>query len=91
LKKLTFKAIKRNPTVIEYELKGKIVLKGLFEMYMDNSFNCDLVLLPAEWRHLEDKERTIVDYIGGMMDEFAIHQYKKYYGQNSLDQLYKKS
>ncbi len=91
LKKLTFKAIKRNSTVIEYELKGKIVLKGLFEMYMDNSFNRDLVLLPAEWRHLEEKERTIVDYIGGMMDEFAIHQYKKYYGQNSLDQLYKKS
>jgi dGTPase len=91
LKKLTFKAIKRSPTVIEYELKGKIVLKGLFDMYMDESFNRDLVLLPAEWRQLDNKERTIVDYIGGMMDEFAIHQYKKYYGQNSLDQLYKKS
>lgn len=91
LKKLTFKAIKRNPTVIEYELKGKIVLNGLFEMYMDESFNRELVLLPAEWRQLDDKKRTIVDYIGGMMDEFAIHQYKKYYGPNSLDKLYRKN
>lgn len=88
LKKLTFKAIKRNPEIIEYELKGREILKGLYEVYIDENFNRDLNLLPAEYRHLEEKERTVLDYIGGMMDEFAIHQYKKFHGESSLNKLY---
>lgn len=91
LKKLTFKAIKRSSDVLEYELKGKEILRGLYEVYMDEKFNRDLNLLPAEYRQLDEKERTILDYIGGMQDEFAIHQYMKFYGGNSLDYLYKKS
>lgn len=91
LKKLTFKAIKRSPDVLEYELKGKEILKGLYDVYMDEKFNRDLNLLPAEYRSLEEREITILDYIGGMQDEFAIHQYKKFHGSSSLDYLYKKS
>lgn len=89
LKKLTFKAVKRRPDVIRYELMGKKVLHGLYKVYSDTSFNKDLVLLPAEYRDTKNSERTILDYIGGMMDYYAIDQYKIYYGSNSLDDLYK--
>ena len=90
LKTLTFKAIKRSPVILEYELQGKQILKGLYEVYMDTSFNKDLVLLPAEYRDKNNKERTILDYIGGMMDEYAILQYKKFYGERSLDGIFRK-
>ncbi len=89
LKKLTFKSVIRKADVIQYELLGKKVLKGLFEVYSDKSFNNELILLPAEYRDQKNEERTILDYIGGMMDEYAIEQYKKYFGPNSLDSLYK--
>lgn len=89
LKKLTFEAIKRNPEIKEYELMGEKVLTGLFQVYMDKKFNRNLELLPAEYRQPNNWERTVLDYIGGMMDEFAINQYKKYYGNSSLDGVYK--
>lgn len=88
LKKLTFKAVKRRPDVIRYELLGKKVLHGLYEVYSDAGFNKDLVLLPAEYRDNNNRERTILDYIGGMTDYYAIDQYKVYFGHNSLDNLY---
>jgi dGTPase len=91
LKKLTFKSVIRKADVIQYELLGKKVLKGLFEVYSDKQFNKDLILLPAEYRDIKNEERTILDYIGGMMDEYAIEQYKKYFGNNSLDCLYVKT
>ncbi len=88
LKKLTFKAVKRRPDIIRYEQLGKKVLSGLYEVLTDEKFNKDLVLLPAEYRDKSDKERTILDYIGGMMDSYAIDQYKVYFGNNSIDCLY---
>lgn len=88
LKKLTFKAVKRRPDIIRYEQLGKKVLSGLYEVLTDEKFNKDLVLLPADYRDKSDKERTILDYIGGMMDSYAIDQYKVYFGNNSLDCLY---
>lgn len=88
LKKLTFKAVKRRPDIIRYEQLGKKVLSGLYEILIDEKFNKDLVLLPADYRDKSDKERTILDYIGGMMDSYAIDQYKVYFGNNSLDKLY---
>jgi dGTPase len=89
LKILTFNAIKRTPDIYQYELMGEKVLKGLYEVYMDDHFNKDLKLLPAEYRDLKRKERTILDYIGGMMDSFAINQYNLLFGKNNLRRLYK--
>jgi dGTPase len=89
LKKLTFAAVKRRPDVIRYEKMGKTVIQGLYNVLTDASFNKDQVLLPAEYRHEGNLERTVLDYIGGMMDEYAIDQYKVYYGPNSLDTLYR--
>lgn len=91
LKKLTFNAITRLPDVIRYEKLGEKVLKGLYTVLTDNAFNKEQILLPAEYRDENNLERTVLDYIGGMMDEYAIQQYKIYYGNNSLDKLYSKS
>ena len=88
LKKLTFKAVKRRPDVIRYELLGKKVLQGLYQVYSDTTFNKDLVLLPAEYRDHKNRERTILDYIGGMMDYYAIDQYKIYFDDSELKKLY---
>ncbi len=89
LKKLTFNAIKRRPDVIRYEKLGDIVISGLYKVFTDNDFNKKQALLPAEYRDNSSSDRTVLDYIGGMMDEYAINQYKVYYGSNSLDSLYK--
>ncbi len=91
LKKLTFKAVKRRPDIMRYERLGEKVLTGLYEVLSDEKFNKDLVLLPAEYRDKSDKQRTVLDYIGGMMDSFAVDQYKIYFGNNSLDKLYNKN
>lgn len=88
LKKLTFKSIKRSPTVIRYERLGKKVITGLYEVLTDVKYNKDLVFLPPEYRDKGNVERSSLDYIGGMMDSFAINQYKTYFGSNSLDKLY---
>ena len=92
LKKFTFDGVQRNPKVMEYELRGKQIIKGLYDFYMSENYNKDLKLLPAEFRHKdlisakfrEYKKRTIIDYIAGMTDEFATKEYIKYYGETSL-------
>jgi len=89
LKILTFNSIKRNPDIYRYELMGGKVIRNLFEVYMDKDFNKDLKLLPAEYRDFDNREQTILDYIGGMMDSYAIHQYNLYFGKGSSRKLYK--
>jgi|WetSurMetagenome_2_1015567.scaffolds.fasta_scaffold59799_2 dGTPase len=91
LKELTFNAIKRRPEIIRYELMGSQIIKGLYEVLMDKKFNKNQVLLPPEFRVKKPwkLEESIIDYIGGMMDSYAIDQYKIYYGKNSLDHVYK--
>ncbi len=81
LKTLTFKAIKRQPDIIEYEQLGKHIIEQLFQLYSDSEFNKDMVLLPANYRFEDDIPRMIQDYIGGMTDIYAINQYEKYYGK----------
>jgi dGTPase len=34
------------------------------------------------------KERVVIDYIAGMMDSFAMQEYKTYFGSSSLDLIY---
>jgi dGTPase len=81
LKKMTFECIKRQPEIIEYEQLGKHVLTKLYELYTDKSYNRDMVLLPANYRFQDKWNRKVQDYIGGMMDIYAIQQYEKYYGK----------
>ena len=89
LKKLLFKAILRKKDIQLYEKKGERIIKGLYDVYTDESFNKDMILLPAELRNLIDSpERLVIDYISGMMDNYAIQEYEKYFGKGSSNIIY---
>lgn len=90
LKKLTFEAIKRQPDIVEYEQLGKHVLTKLYGLYTDRDYNRDMVLLPANYRNPEKWERKVQDYIGGMMDIYAMQQYEKYFGKLKGQGIYLK-
>ncbi|MFB6471255.1 deoxyguanosinetriphosphate triphosphohydrolase family protein [Paenibacillus glucanolyticus] len=90
LKKLVFSLIMRRPSVQLYEKKGEKVLRGLYVVYKDEHLNEGLKLLPPEYRIFEsdsERRRNIIDFISGMMDQFAMHEYEKYYGTGELDKL----
>ncbi|MFA6789439.1 MAG: dNTP triphosphohydrolase [Arcobacteraceae bacterium] len=92
LKKLLFKTILRKKDIQHYEKKGEKIIRGLFEVYTDTSYNKNNILLPAELRILQNENtsntRLVIDYISGMMDSYAEQEYIKYFGQGSLEQLY---
>ena len=90
MKKLLFKTILRKKDIQHYEKKGEKIIRGLYEVYSDCSYNKDNILLPAELRTLEcsDKNRLVIDYISGMMDSYAEQEYIKYFGKSSLEKLY---
>lgn len=91
LKVLVFKVILRKTHIQQYEKRGGKIINGLFQVYTDEAFNRDLVLLPAELRSLlkeDGKERLVTDYISGMMDAFSAQEYKKYFGESAYERLY---
>jgi predicted deoxyguanosinetriphosphate triphosphohydrolase len=89
LKKLLFKAILRKKDVQLYERRGEQIIRGLFEVYSDEKYNKDNILLPPELRSINDcRIRLITDYISGMMDSFAAQEYEKYFGKGSADRFY---
>lgn len=89
LKKLLFNAILRKKDIQLYERRGEKIIRGLFEVYSDEKYNKDNILLPAELRAIHDcKGRVITDYISGMMDSYAAQEYEKYFGKGSAENLY---
>ena len=90
LKKLIFKLINRESNVVIYEKRGEIILRGLFELFMNEKFNRNGILLPEEYRidWKSDKERNIIDYLSGMMDLYTVELYEKYFGTNKLNEVY---
>lgn len=89
LKKLLFKAILRKKDVQLYERRGEQIIRGLFEVYSDEKYNKDNILLPPELRSITDcKTRLVTDYISGMMDSYAAQEYEKYFGKGSADKFY---
>ena len=91
LKKLVYDAIMNKPTTQLYEKKGAKVIKGLYQVYMDESYNKDFMLLPPEYRSsktCKDRKRGILDYISGMMDSFAIQEFVRYFGASEYERAY---
>ncbi|MCE7644141.1 deoxyguanosinetriphosphate triphosphohydrolase family protein [Vibrio fluvialis] len=89
LKKLLFKAILRKKDIQLYERRGEQIIRGLFEVYSDEKYNKDNILLPPELRAINDcKTRLVTDYISGMMDSYAAQEYEKYFGKGSADKFY---
>lgn len=98
LKKIVFKALLRKNNIQLYEKQGEKIIERLFEVYTDKQFNYKNSLLPPELRVLANavdddnaermQQRLVIDYIAGMMDSFAMQEYKKYFGASSLDSIY---
>ncbi|OOF16268.1 deoxyguanosinetriphosphate triphosphohydrolase, partial [Salinivibrio sp. PR932] len=89
LKKLLFKAILRKKDIQLYERRGEQIIRGLFEVYSDETYNKENILLPPELRAINDcKTRLVTDYISGMMDSYAAQEYEKYFGKGSADKFY---
>lgn len=92
LKEKTFCCVNRKPEIQLYEKMGEKIITGLFEALNDPKFNSHSLLLPVEYRALENgkalenpDKRFVADYISGMMDQYSVNLYKKIYGPNSLD------
>jgi dGTPase len=85
LSKKIFKGVTRNSNIALYELKGEIVIKSLFNIYVDKKVNKKFLLLPPDYRPEEkaaDEQiaRCVIDYIAGMMDTFAISEFERLTG-----------
>lgn len=92
LKKIIYKAATRHDTIRLYEKRGSIVINALFKIYSDKE---NYQLLTPDYRpnidYKKDKitkkeqrklNRAAVDFISGMMDDFAKSMYKRYYNIN---------
>ncbi|KNF09328.1 deoxyguanosinetriphosphate triphosphohydrolase [Gottschalkia purinilytica] len=93
LKEITSKCINRTDIIRMYENTGEKVLSGLYEVFTDKIFNRGYKLLPVEFRPKsdcseEETRRLIVDYISGMMDNYAISTYEKFFGKANSDIKY---
>ena len=92
LKKLLFYAIKADSEkILSYEKVGEKVITGLYEIFTDKSFNNKNELLSTTYRLFDnpvEQKRRIIDYISGMMDQYAIGQYEKFFGKNPFLGIY---
>jgi len=89
LKKLLFKILLRKKEIQQYEKKGEKIITGLYEVYTDTTYNKDNILLPAEFRDKsENQQRIVIDYLSGMMDDYAEKEYIRYFGKSSIDSIY---
>lgn len=85
LSKTVFKGETRNSSIPLYELKGEIIIKSLFNIYVDEKVNKKYLLLPPDYRPeekaaVEQVARCAIDYIAGMMDTFAISEFERLTG-----------
>lgn len=85
LKETIFECVTRYPSIALYELKGEIIIKSLFNIYINENVNKNYLLLPPDYRPQKEdskeyKARCVIDYIAGMMDTFAISEYERYKG-----------
>ena len=92
LTNIIFEGVTRNSSIALYELKGEIIIKSLFNIYVDNKINKKYLLLPPDYRPKESDSqeqiaRCVIDYIAGMMDTYAISEFERLTGMayDSID------
>lgn len=94
LKKLLFKAIKNDSDkILLYEKRGGIILNGIYDALTDKNYNPDNILLSSTYRddnEILSSNRSVIDFISGMMDTYAIEFYEKIYGKGIEDITFKK-
>lgn len=88
-----FNCISREPHIAIYEARGKKLITDLFNLYSNPDLNKNGYLFPPDFRHdltikndngekIPDKKayaQAAIDYIAGMMDDYAKSQYKRYF------------
>ena len=82
LRKFMFEQVYTNPFVKQEEEKCENLLIALFEHYKKKMSD-----LPKEYQKVilkgEDEEQVICDYIAGMTDHYALHQFQEIYEPKS--------
>ena len=78
LRAFMFTNLYTNPVAKSEEVKAEIMLRHLYEYYMDH-----VELLPAKYQKMhvagEDLGRVMCDFISGMTDQFAINRFSEFY------------
>lgn len=92
LKSNIFTCATRDTGIQEYEIKGELIIKTLFNIYSNPKSNPDAMLLPPDYRPNKDEsnkdesnfekmlKENSINYIAGMMDTFAISKFEDYTG-----------
>lgn len=95
LKTTIFKCVTSSDNIMLYERVGTKILTKLFELFMNDEYNKDGMLMPVEYRwnredneNKEVKSRKVLDYISGMMDTYAIEVYMKHFGEDPFNVKY---
>ena len=93
LKKTIFNCVTSSDNIMLYEKVGTKVLTRLFELFMNEEYNKDGMLMPVEYRwdnntRKKEKTRKVLDYISGMMDTYAIEVYIKHFGEDPFNVKY---
>lgn len=96
ISKEVFKCITREPHIAIYEARGKKLVTDLFKLYSDPYKNVKGYLFPPDYRYnltqkdTDGKEQVnckgyaqaAIDYIAGMMDDYAKIQYKQFFNKD---------
>lgn len=69
----------RDTDIQEYEMKGEIIIRTLYNIYSNTDKNKKEKLLPPSYRNNNPQEDSI-NYIAGMMDTFAISKFEEHTG-----------
>ena len=83
LKDAIFDCVTRDEEIALYEKRGEIVLRSLYEAFIDSSVNKKNMLIPPDYRYnAEPKENVlgVIDFLAGMMDTYAIGKYEELFG-----------
>jgi len=75
LRSFLFNTVYLAPSMVERKEKGKRILRMLYEYYCENPDKLEPKYLPL----IGEVERTVLDYISGMTDRFALQHFEDLY------------
>jgi len=96
VKEISGRQIYNDRSVIEIEIAGHKILGNLMEIFADATMSPDeefskklILLMPEQYRPLNDdtynRLQSVVDFISGMTDVYALDLYRKINGMNLPD------
>lgn len=85
LSKIIFNSVIKNTDTALHEIKGEQIITTLLNIYVNIELNKHLYLLPPDYRtcNINDKRaiaQNVIDYVSGMMDDFAACEYERLTG-----------